>query len=357
MNKNKIINILSIMFITIVFIGLLWYMIKVDGIDNIISVLKSVEYSWLIVGLALTVIYWVLEGMCFYVITRKTYKKQRFINSFRLAMIGRLFNNITPFSCGDQPAQLLTMRQEGKSISNGASILLTRFIAYQAVLVIYTLIIMIFQYSYFKNLVDNFIYLAVIGFVINLVVILFLIALAINQKLVFNIAKFFIIILGKVKIIKDIDKQVEKFRLLILDFQNQFKIMKKEKMMIFKLCLYTAIEITVLYSITYVVYRAFGNNAVEFIKIFSAQALLALIVVYMPTPGAGVAAEGSFYILFNTFFAENTIAMAILFWRIFTFYLPILVGSIFLICKPKIIPEDIIQEGKISEVSENGGAS
>ncbi|MEG1705650.1 MAG: lysylphosphatidylglycerol synthase transmembrane domain-containing protein [Clostridia bacterium] len=346
--KNIIINTLSIIFIICVFIGLIWYMLKVDGIDNIIKVLQNVEYSWLGVGLLLTVIYWILEGMCFYVITKKIYKKQRFISSFRLAMIGRLFNNITPFSCGDQPAQLLVMKQEGKTFSNGASILLTRFIAYQAVLVVYTLIIMIFKYSYFKTLVSNFVYLAIIGFVINLFVILFLIALAINEKMVLNIVNFFIKLLGKIKIIKKVDEKMKKFHNIVADFQEQFKIMKKEKMMIFKLCLYTLIEITVLYSITYVVYRAFGQNAASFIQIFSAQALLALIVVYMPTPGAGAIAEGSFYILFSTFFKENTIYMAILFWRMFTFYLPILVGSIFLVYKPKIIPEDDISE-KIEE--------
>ena len=324
-------------------------MVTVEGIDDIIRVLKSVNYWWVIIGIILTVIYWLLEGLCFYIVTKKIYKNQKFISSFRLAMIGRLFNNITPFSCGDQPAQLITMKQEGKSLSSGVSILLTRFIVYQAVLIIYTLVVIILKYSYFKQLLNSFMYLAIIGFIINMLVIIFLIALIINEKIVYNIIKSVIILLGKFKIIKNVDESLDNIKVTISDFREQLNIMKKEKLMIFKIALYTAIEITVLYSITYVVYRAFGQNAMDFLTVLSAQALLTLVTVYMPTPGAGVAAEGGFYIMFKTFFVHNTIDIAILFWRMYTFYLPIIVGFIFLMYKPKIILEEKPHEEIIVE--------
>ena len=60
-----------------------------------------------------------------------------------------------------------------------------------------------------------------------------------------------------------------------------------------------------------------------------------MIMAFIPTPGAGGAAEGGFYVIFKTFFVQSEIKMAILFWRIYTFYLPILVGAIFLVIKSK----------------------
>jgi len=340
MKENKLSTILNVAFVVLVLVGLVVYMIVVDGVQNTISTLKNVDYSWIIIGLVLTVLYWLLEGMCFQAITKKIYKKQRFISSFRLAIIGRLFNNITPMSCGDQPAQLLVMKQEGKTISNGASILLGRFIVYQIVLVIYTLIVMFLKYTYFKDIVNNFIYLALIGFGINAIVVTFLIAVAINETIVFEMIKFFLVILGKLRIIKDVEGKVAKLKGMISDFRDQLRMMKKEKFMIFRVALYTAIEITVLYSITYAVYRALGHNEHSFLTIISAQTLLNLVTVYMPTPGGSVAAEGGFYVVFNTLFAANTMNMSILFWRIYTFYLPIIVGTIFLIYKPKVEKED-----------------
>lgn len=340
MNKSKIGNIINILFVILVFVGLVVYLLAVDGIENVVQILRSVDYWWLTAGVVFTVLYWLLEGICFYVITKKMYKTQKFMSSFRLAVIGRLFNNITPFSCGDQPAQLVAMKQEGKTLSDGASILLTRFIVYQAVLVIYTLIISALQYNYFVQLLGKYMYLAGLGLAINSLVIVFLIALVINEKLIFSIVKGVIKILGKLKIVKDVENNLIKFKEVVSEFHDQIVLIKKEKMMIFKVALYTAIEITVLYAITYIVYRAFGYNSVDFITILSAQTFLSLVTVYMPTPGAGGVAEGGFYIVFKTFFASNTISLAIIFWRLFTFYLPIIVGTIFLYKKPIITTKE-----------------
>lgn len=354
MKKGKIGTVLNITFVTLVLVGLIVYMVNVDGVDNITNILKQANYSWLVIGLTLTVVYWLLEGLCFYVVSKKIYARQTFMSSFRLAMIGRLFNNITPMSCGDQPAQLVAMKKEGKSISNGASILLTRFIVYQIVLVVYTLIIMAFQYSYFKDIVNNFMYFAIIGFGINALVVIFLILIAINENLVFNIVKFVIVLLGKIKIIKKVDENINKFKEVVTDFRTQLGIIKKERLMIIQMAIYTAIEITVLYAITYAVYRALGHNIADFITIISAQTLLNLVTVYMPTPGAGLAAEGGFYAVFKTFFAANTLNMGILFWRIYTFYLPIIVGAIFLLQKPERIGDDVVEDKVENEVVEEG---
>lgn len=44
--KSKKLNIISIILIIAIFVGLGIYMIHVDGLDNIITLLKSVDYRW-----------------------------------------------------------------------------------------------------------------------------------------------------------------------------------------------------------------------------------------------------------------------------------------------------------------------
>lgn len=90
----------------------------------------------------------------------------------------------------------------------------------------------------------------------------------------------------------------------------------------------------------------FGQSGISIIKIISAQAFLSLVMAFVPVPGAGIAAEGGFYLLFNTFFEKEKINMAILFWRIYTFYLPIFIGAIFMI---KVNKKDKLMK----EVEEN----
>ena len=107
--------------------------------------------------------------------------------------------------------------------------------------------------------------------------------------------------------------------------------MKSEKIMVVKMFLIAVVQSLVYYSITYMVYRAFGNYGVSFLQIIPTQAFLLLIMTFIPTPGSGLGAEGGFYLLFNSIFQNGTIHMSSLFWRMYTFYLPIIIGALFLI--------------------------
>ncbi len=321
----------NIGFIIAVFLGLLFYVIKVDGIDNIAMVLQNVEITWMILGLVCMLIYWLMETLNLYIISKKMYPNQSFRNSFRVTMIGQLFNCLTPFSSGGQPMQAVSLVREGKSVSDSASILLIRFLIYQITLVIYTFMIIVFQFSYFKGLVSNFMNLALIGFLVNLAVIIFLILVGVNQEFVFKLASFGIRLLGKIKLLKNVDQKLEHLKESLGKFHDNFKLLKKEKKMTLQLVILSIIEHTVFFSVTYMVYRSFGLGGVPFIKILSAQAFLSMVMAFVPIPGAGIAAEGGFLILFKKFFTPETINMGILFWRMYTFYLPIIAGAMIMV--------------------------
>ena len=338
-------NVLNISIIVLIFIGLLIYIILNDGLKNIFLTIKSIKYSWMLLGLLFIIIYWLIEAYCLHIITKQVYPKQKFKDSLRVTMIGQLFNCITPFASGGQPIQAITMKLEGKSFSKSASILLLKFIMYQVTLVIYTLIIILFKYSYFKALLNNFVSLAFIGFLINFVVITFLILIGYNKKVVIKIVSVIFKFLHKLKFIKHTEEKNKKIVTSISTFNKQFKDIKTDTKLLIKLFIYSFIELTVYFAITYIIYRGFNQNTASFFNIISAQAFLGMIVAFVPIPGSGIAAEGGFLVIFSTFFAPNTINMATLFWRLYTFYLPIIVGTIFMVTSNK--KDEILKEGHI----------
>lgn len=327
-NNKYLINIIVIV---VIFMALFVYMVIVDGLANMISTIKSVDPLWIAAGLGCMLIYWLLEALVLNVLCKKIYPEQKYFNSFKITMIGQLFNNITPFSSGGQPIQAVIMAKEGKSMGNSATILLIKFIVFQAVHVLYTLVVLIFKFTYFRNLISNFADLALIGFTVNSAVIIALIAVGINQNLAFVILKPIYKLLGKFGIMKDIDNRLIKLRHDVDEFHGKFKVMKSEKVAILKATFYTVLQVTAFFTVAYTVYRAFGFNGNEFINILCAQAFLTMIMAFVPTPGAGGVAEGGFYIIFLKFFSVQTINMAIMFWRIYTFYIPILVGGLFIL--------------------------
>ncbi len=328
---NKKVTILNIVLIIIIFVGLFIYMINVDGIENILNLLKTVDYRWVMLGIGCLMIHWICTSLTLHIPLKKMYSSQRFTNSFKVAMIGLLFDNITPFSSGGQPMQAYELTKTGKKVSDSLSIFAIKFIITQTALVITTLIVVIFEFNFFTNLLQNFAWIAIAGFLINILAIIVVFIAGIQKRVITFITNPIIKLLGKIHILKDPEMVIEKLDKSIDNFRNQFNVMRNEKTMVLKMFLIACIQSLAYYSITYTVYRAFGNSGISFWQIIPVQAFLLLIMTFIPTPGAGVGAEGGFLLLFNSIFQNGTINMSILFWRLYTFYLPIIVGALFLI--------------------------
>ena len=332
---KKKMSIINFGLIVVIFIILLIYMLKVDGIDNIIEVLNNVDYRWVLAGLVCLGIHWICEGINLHIPIKRMYKDQKFKNSFRVAMIGQLFNNITPVSTGGQPMQAYELSKTGKRVSDSLSALAIKFVITQTALVSSTVLVVLIEFDFFKQLMQNYLWIAIIGFVVNIIAILVVILAGIKKEIITYITNPIIKLLGKIHIIKNTEEAIEKLDKSIENFGEQFSIIKSEKKMVVKMFIIAVIQSFAYYSITYMIYRAFGNQGISFLQIIPTQAFLLLIMTFIPTPGSGLGAEGGFYLLFNTIFKQGTINMSILFWRIYTFYLPILIGLILLIPRKK----------------------
>lgn len=332
---DKKLTIFNFILIIVIFIGLTIYMFCIDGIENIIYVLKNVNYVWVIAGLGCLLILWLCDSLTLHIPLKKLYPKQKFTNSIKVTMIGQLFNNITPFSSGGQPMQAYELTKTGKRASDSMSILAMKFIITQIALVFFTLVVIIFQFNFFKELFKDFLWVAILGILANILLIVVVILAGINKKFITWITTPVIKLLAKIKIIKKPENTIEKLDASITNFNQQFKLMNSQKLVVLEIFVISCIQSLAYYSITYMVYRAFGNYGINFWQIVPVQAFLLLFMTIIPTPGAGIGAEGGFLILFNSIFKEGTINLSILFWRIYTFYLPIIVGSLFLIPSKK----------------------
>lgn len=329
--KNKRLNIISLLLIFIIFLGLTIYMINVDGIDNIINLLKSVDYSWVLAGVGILILWWICDAVTLHLPLKTMYKDQKFSSSFRVAMIGQLFNNITPFSSGGQPMQAYELTKYGRRASDAMSAMSMKFIMTQLALAVFTTAIILLQFDFLKDLMKDYMWIVAISFIVNILAIVFVLLAGINKNIIVTICKPFIKLGSKLHFVKSYENTIEKIDSSVGNFSTQFKNMKKYPKTIIEIFIMAIIQSMLYYSITYIVYRAFGNYGVSYFQIVPAQAILLLIMTFIPTPGSGIGAEGGFLMIFNSLFKQGTINMSILFWRLYTFYLPIIVGAFFLI--------------------------
>lgn len=328
---NKKLTVFNFILIIVIFVGLFIYMISVDGINNIINVLNSVDYKWVCLGIVFLLIYWICEAITLHLPLKKMYKDQSFSNSLKISMIGQVFNNITPFASGGQPMQAYELTKIGRRVSDSLSAMAIKFIITQTALVVSTLIVVLFEFQFFANLMQEYIWIAIVGFTVNILAIVVVILVVVKNKVITFFTTPIIKLLGKMHLLKNPENTIEKLDKSIDNFRGQFLFMQSEKKMVLKMFITAVIQSFSYYSITYMVYKAFGNTGITFWQIIPAQAFLLLIMTFIPTPGSGLGAEGGFYLLFHSIFKQGTINMSILFWRMYTFYLPIMVGALFLI--------------------------
>ncbi len=325
MKKNLFKLILGLVFS----IGVLAYIALANGLDKLKEQLLMLNPYWIILAIIAMIIYWILEAKVLHMIANSLKANIRFSDSFKVTMTGQFFNSITPFATGGQPAQAYELSKSGVKIGVAGSILTGKFIIYQSVLTLYSFVILVFKLGFFKSRLSNFTHLATLGFAVNTAVIVFLILLSSYMNFAHSVLVFFCKMLEKLKVIKDSDKLVENTERQLILFRDSFVIIRNNPLLIFRTSVLTMVQLMSFFIIPYFIYRAFGLSGDSIDNMIAAKAFVVMITSFIPIPGASGGAEGSFYMFFSMFFGRKIIGIAVLVWRIITFYFNLLFGGLF----------------------------
>lgn len=325
--KKYILNIFTIIVPIAI---LIYFLFSENNLYNIIFAIKSAKIRWLVCAALSMVTYWILESISLYIVSSTINKKLKFENSFKTSMVGQLFNCITPFSTGGQPMQAYCMVKYGIPLGQASSILLAKFIIYQIVLTLYSLVALIFKFSFFANKISKFSYLVLIGFTVNLFVFIALMGIGFLPNITKNICIFFVHTFDKIKIIKNSAKIIENIEIEINNFSQSIKFLKRNICSMLQAAFIIFLQLTAFFIIPYFIILSLKISNADLFTIISAGAFVLMITSFVPLPGGSGGAEAGFYLFFGIFFPQTgIIAIAILIWRILTFYMPIIAGIIF----------------------------
>lgn len=320
----------NIVFIVAAFVALVLTIVLTSDPEQMLHIIKNARLPFLGAALLCMVAYWLLESWMLGTMTSTLKKPLRFFQVLRVSMVGQLFNQITPFSSGGQPIQAYYLCRYQVPLGSASSILLMKFIIYQTVLAIYSLILLIFQFPFFLGRVSGFGALIVIGFLINLAVVVLLYCVGYFPGGTRRFLLWVLELLCKIHIVKNRDKYTRKIEEEMDKFHEDFKGFQGHTKEILRLILLSFLQLTVFFLVPFCVCMALNAGQVNLFTVLGAAAFVLLISSFVPLPGASGGAEGSFYLLFGIFFTQpGGVPMAILLWRMLTFYLPILVGIFF----------------------------
>jgi uncharacterized protein (TIRG00374 family) len=297
------------------------------GWIDLIHQIKNLQIQWMIAAVLSMILYWIFEAKTLQSLIFLMKKDYKFKEAFRVTMIGQYFNSITPFASGGQPTQLYALTKQELGAGSAGSALMIKFIIYQSILTVYSLILIIWKAAFFKSKMSNLFYLIAVGFTVHVSVIVCLIVFSkyrkLTQKLIMPLSK----ILEKFRLVKNTSKLEMQVNDNLDQFHDNMEIVKHSKILMIKAVIYTILQLTVFYIIPYFIYLSFGMKGASIGSMIAGTAFVMTLTTIIPLPGAVGGAEGTFYMFFSFFFASNNIMAAILLWRLITFYSCIILGS------------------------------
>jgi uncharacterized protein (TIRG00374 family) len=320
-------NIGLILVITLFTLNLIF---KEQELPEIISDLKLADPRWIALGAAAAIFFVAGESSIIHYMLRVLDQKTSFLRCLKYSFIGFFFSYITPSSTGGQPMQMYHMKKDKIKIGYSTLIMLLITIAYKSVLVLLALGFLIFNFDTVALYAGDMKWLIVLGFALNLAFISLLLLVFIKPIWARALGIKVVELLTKLHIMKrrNKEKYTEKLIRICDTYAMGADYIKKNLSVVFNVFLMTAVQRICLFSITWIIYRAYGMNETRYIDILTIQIMIAVAVEMLPLPGAAGITEGCFLLAFTEIFTMERVKPALLISRGLNFYLILLIGAI-----------------------------
>lgn len=318
-------------FIAGTFAVLCIWLLKQYSIQALWKMMLGMRPLWILAALGLMVVYWVFESLGLHLAVSRFVPTQNPGDTFCATMIGQFFNCVTPFSSGGQPMQAWYLVKKGVSLSFASCSLLIKFIVYQFVLTIYSALTLLLCFKSFAGRISSIGWLIFVGFGVNLLVITGLLCLGFLRRPTEKVLYGSVSLLKKVKLISEqaASKAKERIQKELMEFYEGFAQIRQDIGGILAMSALTAVQLTAFFLIPLCIFYAFGLGKADVLLMICAGAFVLNFTSFIPLPGAAAGAEIGFHTIFSIFFPTHILSVAILFWRLLTFYLPICVGGCF----------------------------
>lgn len=336
--RKYIINITILLVIT----ALALYFVLKDDAEGVWLALRGADIRYMGICVALAFSLFFLDAFALVLLARLYQKKYPFYKGFLNHMIGKFFSGITPSASGGQFAQAHTFYKQGIPLANSASVLMMSYIVYEISVILFGSGTLIYSAacgglpSGMMNLWGwqiNIVTFSIIGFVLNLGIILLMFVFAFNQR-IHRFAVGLIIRIGSLfHIIKKErvnDKRIE-FNAKVEAFRMEFKrLISNGKVLVCVLAIYL-VRSFLFHSIPYfAILSCIETPGINYFDTVSLSSLCYMITQLIPIPGASGGAEYVYSKMFSPLLGAQAAGLksSILVWRFATFYLELFLGAI-----------------------------
>lgn len=319
-------RLLNLLIIFIIFVAVLYIGFQGNDPAQILQELKSVPLPWLLSFIVAWLLYMLIETVSLSIQLRMQGFKVPYWRMFRVVIIGNYYSSITPSATGGQPIQVHYLKKSGVPIGISSMVLAVRFFVFQLTLLVLGALFWISNMDFVQQQMQNRLWMIWLGFLFNGISVVAVLSLAINGRVVRFLVYGVINLLEKLRLLRNKEKLVLKTDNAIDNFNQSVKLIRRDPSQLWLQFLITSVQFFAIFSVTLLIYHAFGLQGTSNTEVLTMTALLFIAASYTPLPGASGAQEGGFVLFFRGIFPPSTLFSALLLWRFSTYYTTLILG-------------------------------
>ena len=358
-SKKTIIKYIINISVVLIATGVALFLSLKDNFNTIVSDLTNSDYRWILVVFGLVLVSIFFKGLVLFCFARLYTRNYHLHQGLAVYQIGVFYNAVTPGASGGEIMEAYTYKKQGVPISSAVSIMAMYSIIYQSVLILYGLLSLIIKYDFISKM-DNLVInlgnlrlslpiwvLTILGFVLNVSVILIVLLMAYWKRFHRFMMGPVIGFLSRIKLVKNADKSRENLRVQVENFKIEFRRLLTNIPFTILMAVFFFVALTAYFSIPYFVGLALGNEST--VATFWDAVFLSnyhqMVTGLIPIPGSAGVSELFFHELFINDFLPNSFYLAqvngvpdvpaseamckaaLLLWRSITFAFPLIIAG------------------------------
>ena len=327
MKENRKKQLVNLIFLATVF-GITMYMIfRGKDIRKILEVVKTADLRYILLGILCVVLFIIGESVIIFYMMRTLGEKVKMSHCALYSFVGFFFSCITPSATGGQPMQIYYMKKDKLDIPVSTLVLMIVTITYKAVLVLIGLGVCLVGRDFLRGYLGDYMWVFYLGVALNV----FCVTLMLILVFAPGLAKWMMVkglkFMEHFRLLKKEARRLEALERSMDQYHDTAAFWAGHKMVILNVLVITFVQRTILFTVTYWVYRSMGLSGYHLFTIVLLQSVISVSVDMLPLPGGMGISETLYMIMFVPVFG-SVLLPSMLLSRGISYYAQVLISAV-----------------------------
>lgn len=299
------------------------------SLRNFINYVNGASVEWLLAALLSMLGFIFFEALALKILCNAYGQKQNLGRTYIYSASDIYFSAITPSATGGQPASAFFMYKNGMSGMLVTALLVANLTMYTLSIIVIGILCFIFRFEMFMQYSVLSKLLIIVGFVSQIVMLVFFYMLLKRDHLLQRICNFVLKVLCKIRIIKKREYYQKKLDNYMANYRQYSKIITQHRKSLLSCFVFNFLQRTSQIAVTmYVFIATTGKSFAESIELFFWQGYATLGSNSIPIPGAMGVSDYLMIDGFKTIMSDEAAVNLELLSRSFSFYSCVIICGI-----------------------------